>query len=167
MDLDALEPVRCSDDDLAGTARGADGNVQQGGMHSSIGRIRSLIELVPSCPIRIVLVDTSHPGNIGAAARAMKNMELTELALVRPRSFPHAEATARASGADDVLERARGVRDRSTEALAGCGLVFACTSRERDHYYRVLDVRDAAARAVAECASTPPSASCSAPSTAD
>jgi tRNA (cytidine32/uridine32-2'-O)-methyltransferase len=54
-------------------------------------------------PIRIVLVDTSHPGNIGAAARAMKNMELSELALVRPRQFPAPDATARASGADDVL----------------------------------------------------------------
>ncbi|MGH8253330.1 MAG: RNA methyltransferase, partial [Steroidobacteraceae bacterium] len=100
-------------------------------------------------PIRIVLVDTSHPGNIGAAARAMKNMELTELALVRPRQFPHADATARASGADDLLQRAR-VFATLTEALAGCGLVLACTARERDHYYRVLDVREAAARAVAE-----------------
>jgi TrmH family RNA methyltransferase len=105
-------------------------------------------------PIRIVLVDTSHPGNIGAAARAMKNMELSELALVRPRHFPHADATARASGADDVLERAR-VFDTLTAALAGCGLVLACTARERDHYYRVLDVRDAAARAVAESLDAP------------
>jgi TrmH family RNA methyltransferase len=105
-------------------------------------------------PIRIVLVDTSHPGNIGAAARAMKNMELSELALVRPRHFPHADATARASGADDVLERAR-VFDTLTAALAGCGLVLACTARERDHYYRVLDVRDAAARAVAESRNAP------------
>ena len=105
-------------------------------------------------PIRIVLVDTSHPGNIGAAARAMKNMELAELALVRPRYFPHADATARASGADDVLERAR-VFDTLTAALAGCGLVLACTARERDHYYRVLDVRDAAARTVAECQNAP------------
>jgi len=105
-------------------------------------------------PIRIVLVDTSHPGNIGAAARAMKNMELTELVLVRPRQFPHAEAVARASGADDVLARAR-VHATLTEALAGCGLVLASTSRARDHYYRVLDVREAAARAVAECVAAP------------
>ncbi len=105
-------------------------------------------------PIRMVLVDTSHPGNIGAAARAMKNMELTELALVRPRQFPHPDATARASGADDVLARAQ-VFGTLTEALAGCGLVLACTSRERDHYYRVLDVREAAARAVAESATAP------------
>ncbi|HVN98751.1 MAG TPA: RNA methyltransferase [Steroidobacteraceae bacterium] len=105
-------------------------------------------------PIRFVLVDTSHPGNIGAAARAMKNMELTELALVRPRHFPHPDATARASGADDVLARAR-VSGTLAEALAGCSLVLASTSRERDHYYRVLDVREAAARAVAECATAP------------
>ena len=105
-------------------------------------------------PIRMVLVDTSHPGNIGAAARAMKNMELTELALVRPRQFPHPDATARASGADDVLARAR-VFSTLTEALAGCSLVLACTSRDRDHYYRVLDVREAAARAVTECATAP------------
>ena len=49
-------------------------------------------------PIRVVLVDTSHPGNIGAAARAMKNMELDQLVLVRPRQFPHPDALARASG---------------------------------------------------------------------
>lgn len=105
-------------------------------------------------PIRIVLVDTSHPGNIGAAARAMKNMELGELVLVRPRQFPHPDARARASGADDVLANAR-VFDMLTAALAGCGLVLASTSRTRDHYYRVLDVREAAARAVAECAHSP------------
>ncbi len=105
-------------------------------------------------PIRVVLVDTSHPGNIGAAARAMKNMELDQLFLVRPRQFPHPEATVRASGADDLLERAR-VCDTLAEALAGCGLVLATTSRERDHYVRVLGAREAAVRAVAEAASSP------------
>jgi TrmH family RNA methyltransferase len=105
-------------------------------------------------PIRFVLVDTSHPGNIGAAARALKNMELSDLALVRPRQFPHPQALARASGADDLLARAR-VCATLAEALTGCALVLATTSRARDHYYRVLDVRDAAARAVAECAQAP------------
>ena len=109
---------------------------------------------MPPPPIRLVLVDTSHPGNIGAAARAMKNMELDELVLVRPRQFPHPEALARASGADDVLARAR-VYSTLAAALDGCGLVLASTSRERDHYYRVLDVREAAARAVAESARAP------------
>src|SRR5436190_1345773 len=66
--------------------------------------------------IRIVLVAPSHPGNIGAAARAMKNMALGELLLVAPKQFPHAEASARASGADDVLQSAR--RAGSSEALA-------------------------------------------------
>jgi len=104
--------------------------------------------------IRIVLVATSHPGNIGAAARAMKNMGLAELVLVRPRQFPDAEATARASGADDVLAQARVVATL-TEALHGCGFVAATTSRERDQYFRVVDVREAAARVVAESRRAP------------
>ena len=57
--------------------------------------------------IRIVLVGTTHPGNIGASARAMKNMGVSDLALVNPSHFPHKEATARASGAVDVLDRAK------------------------------------------------------------
>jgi TrmH family RNA methyltransferase len=99
--------------------------------------------------IRIVLVETSHPGNIGAAARALKNMALDELVLVRPRYFPHPEATARASGADDLLARARVVGDLAS-AVADCGLVLATTARERDHNHRVLDVRTAAQRLVEE-----------------
>lgn len=105
-------------------------------------------------PIRIVLVDSSHPGNIGAVARAMKNMGLHELVLVRPRMFPHAEATARASGADDVLAGARVVQS-VPEALHGAGFVLASTARLRDQYYRSLDVRDAALRAVAEADAAP------------
>jgi TrmH family RNA methyltransferase len=95
--------------------------------------------------IRIVLVAPSHPGNIGAAARAMKNMALTSLVLVRPKQFPHPEATARAAGADDVLARAR-VVDSLTQALEGCGYIAATTARERDQYFRVADVRAAAVR---------------------
>jgi len=97
--------------------------------------------------IRIVLVEPSHPGNIGAVARAMKNMALEELVLVRPKQFPHAEATARASGADDILERAR-VVETLAEGLEGCGFVAATTSRDRDQNFRILDVRDAAERIV-------------------
>jgi len=104
--------------------------------------------------IRIVLVAPSHPGNIGAAARAMKNMGLSELVLVGPRQFPHPEASARASGADDLLARAR-VVNTLAEAIADCGLVAATTARERDQYFRVLDVRDAAARLVAEAQRAP------------
>jgi TrmH family RNA methyltransferase len=99
--------------------------------------------------IRIVLVDPSHPGNIGAVARAMKNMDLTKLVLVRPREFPHPEATARAAGADAVLASAR-VVGTLAEAIADCGLVVATTSRQRDQNFRVLDVQQAVVRAVAE-----------------
>src|SRR5215831_7925308 len=102
-----------------------------------------------SCDIRIVLVAPSHPGNIGAAARAMKNMALGTLVLVNPKQFPHAEATARASGADDVLAATHVVHSLS-EALSGCGFIAATTSRDRDQYFRVLDVREAALRLVAE-----------------
>jgi len=104
--------------------------------------------------IRIVLVEPSHPGNIGAVARAMKNMALDELVLVRPKQFPHAEATARASGADDVLECAR-VVGSVAEALAGCGFVAGTTSRFRDQNFRVMDVRDAAERIVSEARRAP------------
>ena len=102
-----------------------------------------------STDIRIVLVEPSHPGNIGAVARAMKNMALEDLVLVKPKQFPHSEATARASGADDVLARAR-VVDSVSEAIAGCGFVAATTSRDRDLYFRVVDVREAAERIVSE-----------------
>lgn len=104
--------------------------------------------------IRVVLVGTSHPGNIGAVARAMKNMGLTQLVLVNPLEFPHPEATARASGADDVLARARVVGSVAA-AVADCGFVAATTSRDRDQNFRVLDVRDAAVRAVEETARGP------------
>ena len=104
--------------------------------------------------IRIVLVAPSHPGNIGAAARAMKNMALSELVLVKPKQFPHPEATARASGADDVLTAARVVGSLA-EALAGCGYVAATTVRDRDQYFRVVDVRDAALHLVAAARRSP------------
>jgi TrmH family RNA methyltransferase len=105
-------------------------------------------------PIRFVLVDTSHPGNIGAVARAMKNMGLTELWLVNPREFPHPEATARASGADDVLSTARVVASLP-EAIADCGLVLATTARMREQHFRVLEARAAGERIVAEARTGP------------
>jgi TrmH family RNA methyltransferase len=96
-------------------------------------------------PIRIVLIDTTHPGNIGAVARAMKNMALDDLALVRPAGFPHAEATARASGASDVLMNAR-VCGTLQEAIADCGLIVGATARPRQQQWMVLEPRAAAAR---------------------
>jgi len=113
-----------------------------------------MIQAMSLAAIRIVLVEPSHPGNIGAVARAMKNMALEQLVLVKPKQFPHSEATARASGADDVLAKAR-VVDSVREALAGCGFVAATTSRDRDQYFRVADVRDAAERLVVESQRSP------------
>ena len=84
----------------------------------------------------------------------MKNMGLEQLVLVRPKQFPHPEATARASGADTVLAAAR-IADSVAEAVRGCGFIAATTSRERDQNFRVLDVRDAARRLVAEAARSP------------
>jgi TrmH family RNA methyltransferase len=107
-----------------------------------------------SADIRIVLVAPSHPGNIGAVARAMKNMALSELLLVNPREFPHPEATARASGAGDLLGRARVVASLGA-ALEGCGFIAATTAREREQNFRVMDVRAAAVRIVAEAQRAP------------
>src|SRR6187549_2553554 len=104
-----------------------------------------MIQAMPRSAIRIVLVEPSHPGNIGAVARAMKNMALADLVLVRPKAFPHPEATARASGADDLLARAR-VVDSVTAAVADVGFVAATTSRPRDQNFRALDLHEAALR---------------------
>jgi TrmH family RNA methyltransferase len=84
----------------------------------------------PRANIRIVLVRTSHPGNVGAAARAMKAMGLARLVLVAPERFPAPEATALACGADDVLTGAR-VVDRLDSAIAQCTLVVAASARQR------------------------------------
>jgi tRNA (cytidine32/uridine32-2'-O)-methyltransferase len=94
--------------------------------------------------VRIVLVNTSHPGNIGGAARAMKNMGLTQLYLVEPRSFPDEEATWRASNATDVLDGA--VVVPSVEAaIEGCELVLGTSARERRIPWPLKDPRACAA----------------------
>ena len=93
--------------------------------------------------IRIVLVNTSHPGNIGAVARAMKNMGLSQLCLVSPKYFPHADAIARASGADGILEKAQ-VVDTLDDALVGCGLVLATSARTRTLPWPLMNPREAA-----------------------
>lgn len=97
--------------------------------------------------IRIVLVDTQHPGNIGAAARAMKNMGLERLDLVRPKSFPDPQAVARASGADDILEAAR-VHERLEDAISDCGLVVATSSRQRHLPWDLVEPRASAEQIV-------------------
>lgn len=104
--------------------------------------------------IRIVLVGTTHPGNIGAVARAMKNMGLSDLRLVRPKHFPHEEATARASGASDILERAR-VTDTLAEALSECVYVAATSARSRTINWPSMGPRDCAERMIRERANGP------------
>lgn len=97
----------------------------------------------PLSRVRIVLSHPTHPGNIGAAARAMKTMGLAHLYLVNPRHFPDPDAEARASGAQDVLERAR-VCASLDEALAGTVLVAGLTARRRDLSHDMLTPRQAA-----------------------
>ncbi|MCK4609063.1 MAG: RNA methyltransferase [Gammaproteobacteria bacterium] len=96
---------------------------------------------------RIVLVGTSHPGNIGAAARAMKNMGLDELYLVEPKFFPHADAVVRASGADDVLEQAQVVATLE-DAVADCTCVFGTSARQRALPIPLLNPAEAAEQAL-------------------
>jgi tRNA (cytidine32/uridine32-2'-O)-methyltransferase len=80
--------------------------------------------------IKIVLVNTSHPGNIGATARAMANMGLTKLALVQPLEYPSMQATARAAGADDILDEAQ-LFPTLAKAVADCSHVYGTTARLR------------------------------------
>jgi TrmH family RNA methyltransferase len=98
--------------------------------------------------VRIVLIDPSHPGNIGSVARAMKNMALADLVLVRPRSFPHAESTALAAGADDILANAR-IMESVEQAVADCAFIAGTTSRPRSYYWEFTTPRDVAGRIVA------------------
>lgn len=81
--------------------------------------------------IRIVLVETTHPGNIGSTARAMKTMGLSNLYLVSPKIFPHQHAIEMAAGADDILEQAV-VVDSLSDAIAPCHLVLGTSARRRD-----------------------------------
>jgi tRNA/rRNA methyltransferase len=97
--------------------------------------------------VRIVLCEPSHPGNVGATARAMKTMGLTRLALVRPRRFPDPEAQARAAGAVDVLDAAQ-VCDTLEEALGDARLAIAVSARPRELAAAVRGVREAAGEAL-------------------
>lgn len=101
--------------------------------------------------IRIILVGTTHPGNIGAVARAMKNMGLSELMLVQPRFFPHDEANARASGAEDVLDAARVVTTLE-EAISECTFVAGASARSRSIDWPGMAPRECAALLVAQSA---------------
>jgi TrmH family RNA methyltransferase len=104
--------------------------------------------------IRIVLVGTTHPGNIGAVARAMKNMGISDLALVEPRHFPHKDATARASGAVDVLENAV-VAESLADAVSDCVYTVGASARARAINWPTLEPRDCAARLIRESEAGP------------
>jgi len=102
--------------------------------------------------VRMVLVETSHPGNIGAAARAMKTMAVDRLWLVNPSSFPSAEASARATGAADLLQRAT-VCSSLADAIAGCGYVVGASARQRSLPWPLLSPRECGSRVVREARS--------------
>ena len=93
--------------------------------------------------LRFVLLSTTHAGNIGAAARAMKTMGINDLALVNPKLFPNVEATKRASGADDLLANAK-VCNHIDESISDCKLVIGTTARKRHLDIPVIDGREAA-----------------------
>ncbi len=117
------------------------------------GRIPDLrlFELQISVNVRIILVGTTHPGNIGAAARAMKNMGLSDLMLVNPKYFPHEDATVRASGADDILQSTRVVSGLE-EALGDCTYVAGASARSRTIGWPSMAPRECAERLVLESA---------------
>lgn len=93
--------------------------------------------------VRIVLVGTTHPGNIGAAARAMKTMSQDKLYLVNPKEFPSAEATARATGADDILANAR-IHSDLKSAVSDCELVISTSARVRSLPWPMVTPRECA-----------------------
>ncbi len=97
--------------------------------------------------IRVVLIETSHPGNIGGAARAMKTMGLTSLVLVSPKRFPDPQAEWRAAGAIDVIDAARVVATLD-EAIADCSLVIGTSTRQRSIPWPLLSARECAAEVI-------------------
>jgi tRNA (cytidine32/uridine32-2'-O)-methyltransferase len=103
--------------------------------------------------IKVVLVNTSHPGNIGASARAMKNMGLSRLALVEPKDFPSGVAVGRSASAVDILEEAE-VFDSLEEAIADCGLVIGTSARSRKIPWPMLSPTQTARKVLDESANT-------------
>jgi len=101
--------------------------------------------------LRFVLVRTSHPGNIGSAARAIRTMGFTRMELVAPHRFPDPEASALAAGADDVLDGA-GIHDGLVDALAGSSLALGLSARRRGVNLREISPREAAQQALAAAA---------------
>ena len=93
--------------------------------------------------VQIVLVETSHPGNIGSVARAMKNMGLANLSLINPKKFPHQEAMALAGNATDVLDNAK-IFSSIQEAVNTSKVIYATSARERTIEWPTLTANDAA-----------------------
>lgn len=112
------------------------------------------LESAPAPDVRIVLVGTQHPGNIGSAARAMKTMGLSRLVLVAPEKTPDRDTQAMAAGADDLVEAAP-VFATLAEAVADCRWVLGCTARSRRIQLEPLHPRDAARRALLAAANGP------------
>jgi TrmH family RNA methyltransferase len=104
--------------------------------------------------VRFILCETSHPGNIGAAARAIKTMGFNELVLVNPQIFPSDEAVARATSATDVLDNAR-VVDNLGAAIEGCGLVVGASARRRSLQWPEYNPRECAAQVLQVTQSKP------------
>ncbi len=104
--------------------------------------------------IRIVLINTFHPGNIGAAARAMKNMGLSDLYLVDPKEFPHPEAESRAAGATALLDSAT-VVPTLRDAVADCALVIGTSARRRSFPWPMLDPETCADKALQQSVQGP------------
>jgi len=98
--------------------------------------------------IKVIMVHTSHSGNIGAAARAMKTMGLSNLVLVQPKTFPSNEAIAMASGATDILESAT-VVPTLEEAIADCGFVVGASARSRNLTWPLVNPREMAHQVLA------------------
>ena len=99
--------------------------------------------------ISVVLVNTAHPGNIGASARAMKNMGLNQLILVQPKDFPSGVAIGRAASAVDILDSAI-IVDSLEEAVANCGLVICASARSRKIPWPMLDPEEVATKVTNE-----------------
>ena len=104
--------------------------------------------------IKFILFEPSHPGNVGAAARAIKTMGFEKLCLINPIEHPHSEARARSSGALDVLLDAE-VFDNLHDAIKGCGLIIGTTSRTRRISVPITNIRETAPSIVAEAKQKP------------
>ena len=105
--------------------------------------------MIDDIAVRIVLIDTFHPGNIGAVARAMKTMGLERLFLVRPRCFPDVDASSRATGAKDILDKAS-VCQSLEEAIADCVFVVGTSARGRRIKLPIYDAVEGARKVVVE-----------------